>query len=50
MVKDKIEFYRSFGSLSNDIVVTDIYKKRIKANKKRKNRRNKYDRRRKESN
>ena len=39
--KDKIEFYRNFGSLSNDSVVTDIYKKRIRANKRRKKHRRK---------
>ena len=39
MEKDKIEFYRNFGSLSNDSVVTDIYKKRIQASRRRKKRR-----------
>lgn len=28
-------FFRNFGSLSGDSCVTDIYKKRIKANQKR---------------
>lgn len=32
--KDNI-FFRNFGSLSGDSCVTDIYKKRIKANNKR---------------
>jgi hypothetical protein len=30
-------FFRNFGDLSGDSVVTDIYKKRIKAKEKRKN-------------
>lgn len=34
--RDKIDFYRNFGSLSNDSVVTDIYKKRIKASRRKK--------------
>ena len=39
---DKIEFFRNYGDLTNDSVVTDIYKKRkIDINKKhdRRNRR-----------
>lgn len=32
----KFSFYRNFGSLSNDSVVTDFYKKRISAKRKKK--------------
>ena len=41
MVKDKIEFYRNYGDLSNDSVVTDIYKKRINDSRKRRKRHDK---------
>jgi len=31
-MKEKIKFYRNFGTLSDDSVVTDIYKKRYRKN------------------
>ena len=33
--KSKIEYFRNFGDLSNDSVVTDLYKKRYKKQQKR---------------
>lgn len=33
--KAKIEYFRNFGDLSNDSVVTDLYKKRYKKQQKR---------------
>lgn len=33
--KAKIEYFRDFGDLSNDSVVTDLYKKRYKKQQKR---------------
>ena len=46
---DKIEFFRNYGDLTNDSVVTDIYKKRI-AERKKKNARNKFHRRNRRTN
>ena len=34
--KAKIEYFRDFGDLSNDSVVTDLYKKRYRKQQKRK--------------
>lgn len=33
-MKEKFNFYRNYGTLSNDSVVTDFYKKRISAKRK----------------
>jgi len=46
---DKIDFFRNYGDLTNDSVVTDIYKKRI-AERKKKNARNKFYRRNRRTN
>lgn len=37
MQDKKINFYRDFGTLSNDSVTTDIYQSKIKEQRKRKN-------------
>ena len=34
--KTKIEYFRNFGDLSNDSVVTDLYKKKYRKQQKRK--------------